>query len=133
MMSDDNPSYSLTSFEHFPSNPNGQSEVHTGIEQPLGVIHNGQAGTQMSSHDLVYLQDGVPSPSPATSTINEPSPNTSLHRKFPCSVCKRPHPRRNRAEACENSHSGAKPFACLGDCGVFQWYAIPRLANIYLI
>jgi hypothetical protein len=112
------------------------SGVHTGIEQPLGVIHNGPAGTQMNIHDRVNLQDDIPpnaSPLLATSTINEPSPNTSLHRKFPCSVCKRPHPRRDRAEACENSHSGAKPFACLGVCGVFQWYVIPRLAKIQLM
>jgi len=124
MMNDVNPSYSSTSFEHFPDNPNDRSEVHTGIEQNLAVIHNGPGGTQMNSHDRVYLQDGIPTNAPpllATSTIDEPSPNTSLHRKFPCSECKRPHPRRNRAEACENSHSGAKPFACQGACGVFQW------------
>jgi hypothetical protein len=136
MMSDINPFYLSNSFAHLLSNPNGQLEVYTGVEQPLPVIHNDLAGTLMSSHDEVHLQDGSPAnsaPLLGTSTVNEPSPDTSLPRKFPCSGCKRPHPRRNRAEACENSHSGVKPFACLGDCGVFQWYAIPRLAKIQLM
>jgi hypothetical protein len=98
------------------------------------VIQNGQAGTQASSHAEVPLQDDIPATS-GISTANEPSPDTSVHRKFSCSICKRPHPRRNRAEACENSHSGARPFACLGICGVFQWYVIShsRLAKVELI
>lgn len=136
MMNDIDSFYSLTSFEHFSSNPSGHSEVYSSFEKPLPVIHDDLAGTQISSHDEAHLQDGTPatsSPLLGTSTVNEPSPDTSLHRKFPCSGCERPHPRRNRAEACENSHTGAKPFACLGDCGVFQWYAIPRLAKRQLI
>jgi hypothetical protein len=134
-MNNVNPFNPSTNFDHFQCHPGGQWEVHTAnVEQPRAVIHNGPAGTQISSHDQVHLQGGIPaniSPLLMTSTSTM-LPETSLRGKSLCSVCKRPYPRRSRAEACENSHTGAKPFACQGACGILQWYANPRLAKIQL-
>lgn len=39
-----------------------------------------------------------------------------------CSVCRKPFPRQQRAEACQNKHLHEKPHPCKGICGKNKWY-----------
>lgn len=65
--------------------------------------------TGNSISDLATIGSPLPYPSPSPV-------------RFECSICTRGYARHCRAEACQNRHTGMKPYPCLQACGRHNWY-----------
>lgn len=68
-----------------------------------------------SASSFMVAPTNIPTPKP-----NE-FPATSPISKFSCSICGRNLIGRPRAHTCLLNHTGTKPYACNGACGIEDW------------
>lgn len=100
-----------------PPQPTASSSRSSTYPTPVGAV---VPFSRVISPSVPTLQNRVPLPV-STSGSSPISPGTmtfDTHQSAKiCPYCHKTHSRPVRYEACENKHTGARPFLCGGQCG----------------
>lgn len=126
----------INHYEPFESNE-AYSMVSASWVEPIFIGTQGPIQLRVPPNDLggcsplqlttLYSSSNRLTAAPDVSTESS-TPSSSSHPNLECSVCGKRFARKGRAESCENSHTGTKPYPCQGECGNINWYlASPRI------